>query len=113
MRFFLVISLFFLSLSLVIPSVGMANPPPWAPAHGYRAKQQYWYYPGQQVYYNPLKKGYHYQDNGEWLFGVKLPSRIKLGKKVSIDLDANLPYTQHPYVIKQYPGPKGPKGPGR
>ena len=34
------------------------GPPPWAPAHGYRAKYQYYYYPSSYVYFDTKKKLY-------------------------------------------------------
>ncbi|MGH8807798.1 MAG: hypothetical protein ACREX0_07970, partial [Noviherbaspirillum sp.] len=49
-----------LGLGLALPA--LADPPPWAPAHGRRAKeareQRYVYYPAQQVYYAPEQKAW-------------------------------------------------------
>ena len=55
-----------------------SKPPPWAPAHGYRAKQQYQYYPKQKVYYNPEQKEYFWLDGGAWKTGVELPKQITI-----------------------------------
>jgi hypothetical protein len=104
---------FFLGLVLALvfalgPNVGWADPPPWAPAHGYRAKQQqrgytYTYYPSSQVYYNPAAHKYYYMNNGSWTNGITIPSSINLGRGVSINLDGPDPYVYHPTVLKQYP----------
>ena len=91
---------------VALPWEALADPPPWAPAYGYRAKYQYQYYPGQQVYYAPDRNRYYYQNAGAWQVGVKLPSYIQLGKHVTVGLDSATPYSQHPVVIKQYPGKK-------
>jgi hypothetical protein len=84
-----------------------ANPPPWAPAHGYRAKQAkryyYYYYPAQQVYYSPVRNGYYYLNGSNWVFGPTVPAAIQLGNKVRIELGTPIPYSQHTYVIQQYP----------
>jgi hypothetical protein len=87
------------------------DPPPWAPAHGYRYKHhhnshavyKYYYYPAQQVYYSLDRRGYYYLNNGVWLFAPQLPTRINLGRYVSVDLGTPLPYTQHTTIIQSYP----------
>jgi len=100
---------FFLAvISLLIFSAPLAwaKPPPWAPAHGYRAKHQYHYYPGQQVYYAPDRNKYYYQQQGFWRSAFSLPSWIRLGEKVILDMITPNPYEHHPAVYKQYPGKK-------
>jgi len=88
-------------------SIARADPPPWAPAHGYRAKKAkryyYYYYPAQQVYYSPVKQGYYYMSGSNWVFGPTVPAAIQLGNKVRVELGSPIPYSQHPYVIQQYP----------
>lgn len=102
----------FLALGFSLgPTVVWADPPPWAPAHGYRGKQPqqqqrgytYTYYPSSQVYYNPGAQKYYYMNNGSWINGGAVPSSINLGKGVSINLDGPDPYVYHPTVLKQYP----------
>jgi len=88
---------------LYLPEYVFAKPPPWAPAHGYRAKQRYYYYPAAQVYYSPVQRGYFFLDAGTWRFGVSLPTGIVLGNRVSVDLDGPQPYVYHPQVIQVYP----------
>jgi len=50
------------------------GPPPWAPAHGYRAKYRYHYYPSSYVYYDLGRKLYFYYDGGNWQVSVSLPA---------------------------------------
>jgi hypothetical protein len=90
--------------------VALADPPPWAPAHGYRAKHhhdarvyKYMYYPGAQVYYSPVRHGYYFLDNGAWTYSTVVPAGIRLGNAVSIELGGPVPYVYHPTVIQQYP----------
>ena len=118
----LVLSLFLAATSLSYVRIVKADPPPWAPAHGYRhhhhdddededdqghhhhhAIYKYYYYPAQQVYYSPVNRNYYYLDNGAWVSGVILPPRIQLGRYVNIDLGTPVPYTQHTTVIQTYP----------
>jgi len=99
-------SLLIFAFTLAAMPSALADPPPWAPAHGYRAKKakmyKYYYYPAQQVYYRP-NYGYYYMDNNNWRYAPRLPTTINLGNRVSIDLGTPLPYTQHPVVLQQYP----------
>ncbi len=97
-----------------------ADPPQWAPAHGYHGKKykkykkhkhkhhkhkkySYVYYPNNQVYYSPVRRGYYYPYRGNWVFNVNLPNSIRLGRAVSIELGGPTPYAYHPTVINQYP----------
>ena len=82
------------------------GPPPWAPAHGYRAKHRYSYYPHSQVYHDDSRGLYFYYRNGEWGFGVDLPDGIVIsGDAVSLEMDVDRPYTWHDQVRDYYPGP--------
>ena len=88
-----------------------ADPPPWAPAHGRRAKEarayEYTYYPAQQVYYSPQEQVWFWMDGGNWQVGVSLPTRhrVQSGTGVSIALESRQPYVQHVYVEEQYGRP--------
>ncbi len=110
----------FLGVWILAPYLAVADPPPWAPAHGYRDKQEgdwdehhehhkhyknyhYVYYPAHQIYYSQDRGGYYYLNNGAWVFGVQPPIGIQLGKSVSIQLGGPVPYVYHPTVIQQYP----------
>lgn len=92
------------TVGLTVPVVSKADPPPWAPAHGHRAKHyKYIYYPGAQVYYSPVVHRYYYMNSGAWTYGPAAPVGINLGKGVSINLGGSVPYVYHPTVIQQYP----------
>jgi hypothetical protein len=81
------------------------GPPPHAPAHGYRAKHQYWYYPSRSVYYDTGRGLYFYLKGNGWEVGASLPSnlRVGLGDSVSIELDTDKPYIYHSEHVKKYP----------
>lgn len=100
-----------LGLFLTFSFPVQADPPPWAPAHGYRAKHHkhskktysYVYYPAAQVYYSPVVRKYYYMNNGAWVTSPTAPLSINLGKSVSIQLGGSVPYVYHPTVIQEYP----------
>jgi hypothetical protein len=98
-----------IGLCLVLPA--LADPPPWAPAHGRRAKEvreyRYVYYPAQQVYYAPEQKAWFWLNGGNWQAGVSLPTQfhIQAGSGVSLSLTADRPYVQHVYVEEHYGRP--------
>jgi hypothetical protein len=98
-----------LGLGMAMPA--LADPPPWAPAHGRRAKeareQAYVYYPAQQVYYAPEQKVWFWMNGGNWQAGVSLPSRVQVqaSSGLSLTLTADRPYTQHVYVEERYGRP--------
>ena len=80
------------------------GPPPHAPAHGYRAKHQYRYYPSSSVYYDTGRGLYFYLKGDNWEVGASLPGnfRVGLGDSVSIELDTDKPYLQHAEHVKKY-----------
>jgi hypothetical protein len=102
-----------LGLALCIPA--QADPPPWAPAHGYRAKQErvyqqeyrYMYYPAQQVYYAPQQGLWFWMNGGNWQFGVNLPTqyRVSSSSGVQVMLHSERPYVEHVYVEEHYGRP--------
>jgi len=81
------------------------GPPPHAPAHGYRAKHHYRYYPSCSVYYDSGRKLYFYLKGDNWEVGASLPSsiRVSLGDYVSIELETDKPYVYHADHVKRYP----------
>ena len=81
------------------------GPPPHAPAHGYRAKHKYRYYPSCSVYYDTGRRLYFYLKGDRWEVGASLPSsiRVRLGDSVSIELDTDKPYIHHAEHVKKYP----------
>ncbi len=80
-----------LVIMLVVPTdVFSQGPPPWAPAHGYRAKTRHIYFPDQNMYYDIQRGTYIYFNNGKWAVSVKVPSifvGINLGRSTQIELD--------------------------
>src|SRR5210317_699540 len=63
------------------------GPPDHAPAHGYRAKYQYRYYPRCSVYRDAAREVYFYLKGENWEVGLSLPSHLinDLGEYVSLD----------------------------
>lgn len=81
------------------------GPPAHAPAHGYRAKHKYRYYPDSAVYHDTEQGLYFYIKRGSWEVGASLPHNLQmgLGESVSLELDTDKPYTYHGEHVKQYP----------
>ena len=77
------------------PPAAKNGPPAHAPAHGYRAKHTYRYYPSAQAYYDVDKRAYFYLEGEEWRVSVSLPISLKakLGDYVTIGMDSDKPYT--------------------
>ena len=72
------------------------GPPPWAPAHGYRAKTRHIYFPDHNFYFDIQKSVYIYMSGGNWQVSVNLPSifsgfDLKIAAKVELDLDTDTP----------------------
>jgi len=82
-----------------------AGPPSHAPAHGYRAKHQYRYYPSNSVYFDTERGLYFYIKGENWEVGASLPTKlmVNLGDYVNLELDTDKPYIHHNEHIKQYP----------
>ena len=91
------------------------GPPAHAPAHGYRAKHQYRYYPSQRVYLDTDRGLYFYLKGDNWEVGASLPAHLKaaLGESVTIEMDTNKPYVNNAEHIKKYPPQKSKKGKGK
>ncbi len=84
------------------------GPPPHAPAHGYRAKHKYRYYPSRNVYKDTERGLYFYLKGDKWEVGASLPLPLKegLGASVSFELETDKPYIHHTEHVKQYPPKK-------
>jgi hypothetical protein len=94
-----------LAACAALPTIALADPPPWAPAHGYRAKQhRYVYYPSQEVYYAPETRVWYWLDGGRWRFGASLPVGIVVAgvPGVSVVLTTERPYEAHSYVVERF-----------
>ena len=85
----------------------LADPPPWAPAHGWRAKHQYVYYPSAEVYYEPASRMWFWLGGDGWQAGINLPIALQgyvgVGG-VNIALDIDRPYLRNDYVVRRYGG---------
>ena len=94
-----IIAALILVFMLVIPAdVFSQGPPPWAPAHGYRAKTRHIYFPNQNMYYDIQKSNYIYFSNEKWSISTRVPSifvGINLGKSTQIQLDYYGSYPQY------------------
>ena len=84
------------------------GPPAHAPAHGYRAKYQYRYYPSSNVYKDTDRGIYFYLKGDKWEVGASLPLPLRegLGESVSLELDTDKPYIHHAEHVKKYPPKK-------
>jgi len=84
------------------------GPPPHAPAHGYRAKHQYLYYPHCNVYHDASSRVYFFLKGDGWAVGASLPTDLQsnLGASVSLEMDTDKPYEQNAEHLKQYPKEK-------
>jgi hypothetical protein len=68
------------------------GPPPWAPAHGYRAKTRYTYFSQQNFYYDNQRGVYIYLSGKNWQVSANIPDAFKgvnLTAAVKVDLDFN------------------------
>jgi hypothetical protein len=96
-----------LAAGLAMPPPAIADPPPWAPAYGYRAKQHHYvYYPRQEVYYAPETRLWFWLDGGRWRFGASLPPTYYVAGTpgVSVYLGSARPYYEHYTVVERYGG---------
>ncbi|MDH5648845.1 MAG: hypothetical protein OEY67_04250 [Gammaproteobacteria bacterium] len=91
------------------------GPPAHAPAHGYRAKHRYHYYPSAEVYFDIDRKVYFYLSGSRWTMTATLPNqiRVSLGSEhVTLDMDIDKPYYEHSKHKKKYPPGQAKKGNG-
>ena len=87
------------------PQASKTGPPDHAPAHGYRAKHSYRYYPSCSVYFDIDRSVYFYLDADSWRVSVELPYhlRIRLGEYVVVEMDTDKPYLDHQNHKNKYP----------
>ena len=81
------------------------GPPPHAPAHGYRAKYNYHYYPHNSVYFDTHRNLYFYLEGNTWRMSVSLPKEIyvELGDHVSIEMGIGACALCSWYKVYRYP----------
>ncbi len=94
-----IVAIIALLVTFILPESTFAQPPKWAPAHGYRAKTRHIYFPEHNFYYDIQQKSYFYQNNGRWTVSVAVPApflRINLGNTSQVQLDY---YGAYPYYF--------------
>jgi hypothetical protein len=81
------------------------GPPPHAPAHGYRAKYAYRYYPRAHTYFDISRKLYFYLVGDKWKVSASLPGhlQVRLGDYVNVEMDSDKPYLNYEEHKKKYP----------
>lgn len=84
-------------LTIAMPTDAGATPPPWAPAHGYRAKTRQIYFPQQNMYYDLNRGTYIYLNGRNWSASVALPVmyrnvNLRVVPQVELMLNTNRPY---------------------
>ena len=95
------------------------GPPPWAPAHGYRAKTQHVYFPSLNIYFDVHRNLYYFLSGNSWVISHNLPPAIPLPllrrtPMVELSVVTPTPYyynEQHRVKYKtpnSLPRPKGP-----
>ncbi len=95
------------------------GPPPWAPAHGYRAKTKQVYFPEHNFYFDVQKNVYIYFSGDKWQVSAKLPSLyagfdLKVAVKVELELDTDSPQKYNAeHKVKYKEKAKGNKGKGK
>lgn len=95
------------------PAVKKGGPPAHAPAHGYRKKFDYRYYPSKKVYYCVERKLYFWIEGDGWKLGVELPSNISLSgsDSVAVDISDDTPYLHYEANYRDsHPGKGKAKG---
>lgn len=100
------ISLIVVLLTLPLESL-QADPPRWAPAHGYRAKTRQIYFPDQNFYFDLQRNVFIYFHNGRWVTNVQLPtfySNVNLfsAPKVELEIRTNQPYRYNKTHVLKY-----------
>lgn len=86
---------------------GKGGPPPWAPAHGYRAKTRHIYFHDHNFYFDVQKNVYIYMSGGKWQVGVKPPSiyagiDLKGAAKVELEINTDTPQKYNSDHIVKY-----------
>ncbi len=80
------------------------GPPDHAPAHGYRAKYSYRYYPAEEVYYDTGRRIYFYIEGDVWVSDALLPYRLRisLGDYETVEMYSDTPYEYHEKHKRKY-----------
>ena len=77
--------------------------------HGYvrgpavEASYSYMYYPDAEVYFEPQRHVYFWNDGGAWRSGPRVPGNVVLHSSVKVNLKSSEPYQHHAEVRAQHP----------
>jgi hypothetical protein len=98
-------------LFLVPQDLFSQGPPPWAPAHGYRAKTRHIYFPEHNMYFDLQKRVYIFNRNGGWSISTNVPSiyaQVNFGRTRQVELDfyQDRPYRYNNVHVVKYKGKK-------
>ena len=93
------------------PTTVKKGPPSHAPAHGYRAKFRYQYYPSCSVYFDIDRKIYFYLNDNDWQTTVSVPGHlhVKLKSYVVLEIDTDKPFKYYKEHKKKYASGKTKK----
>jgi hypothetical protein len=93
------------SVALAVAIAGVAQPA-FSEEHGVRIGDHHFvYYRDHDIYYAPETRTYYWMSDGGWRSGPVLPPedrRYIASGGVDIQLDTDLPYTRHDYVVAHY-----------
>ncbi len=80
--------------------------PAHAPPPVQRGKFKYRYYPLAKVYFAPDRGRYYWLSPRGWRVGTRLPKSITIegDVAVTVELNTDVPYTQHAKVERAHPG---------
>jgi hypothetical protein len=85
---------------------GANDKPAHAPPPVLRGKFKYRYYPLTKVYFAPDRGRYYWLSPRGWRVGTRLPKSITIEGEaaVTVELNTDVPYTQHAKVERAHPG---------
>lgn len=121
---FLSIVVFSLAVILLMPQESMGQkrvkqgPPPWAPAHGYRAKTRHLYFPEQNFYFDVQRNVYIFPDGGRWVVSASMPVfltgiDLRAARKVELEINTDSPQAFNNDHITKYKGDSPGNGKGK
>lgn len=95
-----------IKIAALAMAVAAVAPPAFAEEHGVTiGRHHFVYYRDHDIYFAPESKTYYWLSDGSWQSGRTLPredeSYVRSGG-VDIDLDTDVPYTRHEYVVSHY-----------
>jgi hypothetical protein len=108
-RFLVLVALAF--LFFIPQDIFSQGPPPWAPAHGYRAKTRHIYFPDHNVYFDLQARTYFYFRNGSWAVSASIPSiyaqvNFRTSRQIELDFYQDRPYRYNSVHVVKYKGKK-------